>query len=50
MFGKMMFEEIDHETLNQIITNVEKNLREIMFKEDTWMADDKRIRVIGVKE
>lgn len=50
MFGKMMFKELNYETLNQIITNVEKNLRETMFKEDTWIADYKRIRVIGVKE
>lgn len=50
MFGKMMFEELDHETLNQIVTNVEKNLRGVMFKEDTWIADYKRIRIIGVKE
>lgn len=50
MFGKMMFEQLDHENLNQLISNVEKNLKEIMFKEDTWIADYKRIRVIGVKE
>lgn len=50
MFGKMMFEQLDHKILNQIIINVEKQLREIMFKEDTWIADYKRIRVVGVKE
>lgn len=50
MFGKMMFEELDRETLNLVVTNVEDNLRETMFIEDTWIADYKRIRVIGVKE
>lgn len=50
MFSKMMFEELDHETFNRVITNVENNLRETMFKEDAWIADYKRIRVIGVKE
>ncbi|WP_174613693.1 hypothetical protein [Virgibacillus ihumii] len=50
MFGKMMFEELDRKTLNLVIANVEDNLRETMFKEDTWIADYKRIRVIGIKE
>lgn len=50
MFGKMMFEELGDERLNQLITNVEKGLKEIIFKEDTWIADYKRIRIIGVKE
>lgn len=50
MFGKMMFKSIDEKTLNRLMTNVEDSLREAMFKEGTWLADYKRIRVIGIKE
>lgn len=50
MFGKMMFDELSDETLNQIITHVEKGLKGVIFKEGTWIADYKRIRVIGIKE
>jgi len=50
MFGKMMFEELDHEDLNQIIRHVEESLRDSIFKDDRWIADYKSIRVIGIKE
>lgn len=49
MFGKMMFEELDSETIHLIITNVENNLKASMFQENKWIADYKRIRVIGIK-
>ncbi|MGY4691762.1 class I SAM-dependent methyltransferase [Salibacterium sp. K-3] len=49
MFGKTMFEEFDNESVHKVITNVENNLKESMFKENKWIADYKRIRVIGKK-
>lgn len=49
MFGKTMFEELDSETIDLIVTNVENNLKEIMFKDNSWIADYKRIRVVGIK-
>ncbi len=49
MFGSQLFEGIPEHTKNQIILNVEKNLKEILFSEKNWTADYKRIRVVGVK-
>lgn len=50
MFGKTMFEEFDKKTIHHINTNVENKLKESLFKENKWIADYKRIRVIGIKE
>lgn len=50
MFGKTMFEELDNETINLVVTNVENNLKEIMFENNNWVADYKRIRVVGIKK
>lgn len=50
MFGHAMFGEIAAEKLEGITTNVENSLRETMFRENVWIADYKRLRVIGIKE
>lgn len=49
MFGHLLFDGIPEQTKNQIITNVEANLREALYQDVHWLADYKRIRVIGVK-
>ncbi len=49
MFGHLLFDGIPEQTKNQIITNVEANLREALYQDGHWLADYKRIRVIGVK-
>lgn len=49
MFGNQLFDGIPEFTKNEIITNVEKNLKETLYKDGNWIADYKRIRVIGVK-
>lgn len=50
MFGHLLFAEIPEQAKNQIITNVEANLGEALYQDSYWIADYKRIRVIGVKE
>ncbi|RFU62601.1 SAM-dependent methyltransferase [Peribacillus saganii] len=50
MFGSDFFAGIDQNITEYIITKVENNLKEILYKEGTWIADYKRIRVAGLKE
>lgn len=50
MFGSQMFESIDKDRKDYIITKVQNNLKEILYKDGNWIADYKRIRVIGVKQ
>ncbi|MEH7352134.1 methyltransferase domain-containing protein [Neobacillus drentensis] len=50
MFAVSMFEGVTTEVKELIITRVEKNLREVLFHNSEWVADYKRIRVMGIKE
>ncbi|MCJ8007822.1 class I SAM-dependent methyltransferase [Lederbergia wuyishanensis] len=50
MFGNALLEGIPDDKKDQIIKNVENNLREILYHGRNWTADYKRIRVIGIKE
>lgn len=50
MFSSSMFEGIDEDKKGEIIRKVEKNLKEILYQNGRWIADYKRIRVIGIKE
>jgi len=50
MFGDTMFEGVTEEIKEIIITKVEQNLKERLYIDGQWVADYKRIRVIGVKE
>ena len=50
MFGSHLLESLNEEKKDAIITKVEKNLKPILYKESHWIADYKRIRVIGIKE
>ncbi|WP_245843814.1 class I SAM-dependent methyltransferase [Oceanobacillus rekensis] len=50
MFGSYMFEGILEDKKDFVITKVENNLKEILYKEGKWIADYKRIRLIGIKE
>lgn len=49
MFGNQLLNGVPEHTKNNIITKVEYNLKEILYSDGIWMADYKRIRVIGVK-
>ena len=50
MFGTQFFEGIAEQGKNKIVAQVEKNLKESLYKAGHWYADYKRIRVVGVKE
>ncbi|WP_449537721.1 class I SAM-dependent methyltransferase [Ferdinandcohnia sp. Marseille-Q9671] len=50
MFADQMFQGVSEDAKNDIITNVEINLKESLFNGESWIADYKRIRVIGSKE
>lgn len=49
MFAKHLFNGIPEHKTVEIVTNVETNLKNTLYKDGNWIADYKRIRVIGVK-
>lgn len=50
MFCGGMFEGIDKDRKEYILAESEKNLKSILYHDGNWIADYKRIRIIGVKE
>jgi ubiquinone/menaquinone biosynthesis C-methylase UbiE len=50
MFANSLFGGIPEHAKNEIVTNVEMRLKDVLYKDGHWIADYKRIRVIGVKE
>lgn len=50
MFCQHFLDDIPENKHREIIENVEQNLHARLYKEGNWMADYKRIRVMGVKE
>lgn len=50
MFGDQIFGNMDVDKKDYVITRVEDNLKGILYKEGNWIADYKRIRVIGINE
>lgn len=50
MFALGMFEGVSEDTKELVLTKVENNLKPLLYKNGTWLADYKRIRVIGIKE
>ena len=50
MFGSHLLESLNEDQKDVIITKVENHLKPILYKEGNWIADYKRIRVIGIKE
>ncbi|CAH0345274.1 class I SAM-dependent methyltransferase [Bacillus sp. CECT 9360] len=50
MFADSMFDGLDVETKDTIITEAEKSLSGISRRKGEWVADYKRIQVIGIKE
>ena len=49
MFGTSFFESVPTETKNEIMTNVVDQLKTSLYKDDQWIADYKRLQVIGYK-
>ena len=50
MLAGPYFESIPSSEADQFIKQIENNLRDKLYKEGSWYADYKRIRVIGIKE
>ncbi|WP_458412960.1 class I SAM-dependent methyltransferase [Schinkia sp. CFF1] len=50
MFGGLMFDGLADETKRAIIENAENNVRDAMFVNGNWIADYKRLRVVGFKK
>lgn len=50
MFGGYMFEKVDEDKKQLIIAEAGNNLKSALWKDGSWTADYKRIRVIGIKE
>jgi len=50
MFGGLMFDGLENETKTSIMNNAEFNLRDTMMENGNWIADYKRLRVIGIKK
>lgn len=49
MFGHDLFEDMDKDRKDYLIENVEKNVKPLLYKNGNWIADYKRIRVMGMK-
>jgi len=50
MFGSSMLEGIPDDTKEGIISQVENELKDVFYKDGSWILDYKRIRVVGLKE
>lgn len=50
MFGNSMFTGLDDDATTNVIENVENNLKNSMLIGGNWIADYKRLRVIGLKK
>lgn len=50
MFGSSLFAGMDEKMRQEIITSSENNLRKSLYKNGKWVADYKRLRVIGIKK
>ena len=49
MFGRSLFEGMPESTRDAIISKTEESLKETMYQQGQWVADYKRIRVVGIK-
>ncbi len=50
MFGNSFLNAFPADTQNSILTDIEQQLRPILYQNGTWFADYRRIRVIAIKE
>lgn len=49
MFGQSMFKQISKSSMEQLVKAVENSLRDKLYINNEWIADYKRIQVIGIK-
>ena len=50
MFGTGFFTAISPEQKNIIIEKTKQQLEDILYIDNSWIADYKRLRIIGLKE
>jgi trans-aconitate methyltransferase len=50
MFGNAFFTGVAEHERNNILTKIDQQLRPLLYSNGQWIADYKRIRVIGIKE
>lgn len=50
MFGEGFFKTIDPVVVNEILEEVQENLKPALFRTGSWYADYKRLRVIAIKQ
>ncbi len=50
MFGSRFFEGISELEQDEILEEVQNNLKDVLLKDGIWFADYKRLRVIAIKE
>lgn len=50
MFGIHMLQGVNETKKKEIITKVKNSLKTVLYKENNWIADYKRIRIMGIKE
>ncbi|GAB2571958.1 class I SAM-dependent methyltransferase [Gracilibacillus alcaliphilus] len=49
MFAGNLFKDYSESVKEQVISNTEHSSRDILYKNNQWVADYKRLRVIGIK-
>jgi hypothetical protein len=49
MFANSFFKALPDDKQTQVLADIENQLRPQLYKDGTWFADYKRIRVIAVK-
>lgn len=49
MFGDTFFSGISDDDRRKIVTDIEKRLRPVLFRDDAWYADYRRLRVVALK-
>lgn len=50
MFADVFFIDVSESDKQTVLQNVEKDLKNTLFHDDHWIADYKRIRVMGIKD
>lgn len=49
MFAIAYFTELSHQQQMQVIRHVEESLKSTLYRENTWIADYRRIRIVALK-
>lgn len=50
MFGKSFLAKLSAKEQENLFSNIEQSLRPTLYRDETWIADYKRIRVLAIKQ